>query len=70
MIMICIRISSILAKLYGIILEMKINEWLEMEGKHAKGQTGFRRNHSTMLRINSNECRNNKSDVFCYFVDF
>ena len=46
-----------------------------MEGKWAKGQAGFRRNHSTMdylltLRIITEECHNNKSDLFCCFVDF
>ena len=40
-------ISPILAKSYGIILEKKINEWLEMEGKRDKVQVGFRRIHST-----------------------
>ena len=40
-------IIPLLAKLNGIILENKINEWLEMEGKRAKVQVGFRRNHST-----------------------
>ena len=51
MITVCIAMSSILTKLYGIILEKKINKWLEMKGKHAKGQTSLRRNHSTTLRI-------------------
>ena len=46
-----------------------------MEGKRAKGQAGFRRNHSTTdhlvtLRIIAKECCNNKSDIFCCFVDF
>ena len=46
-----------------------------MEGKQAKGQIGFRRHHSTTyhlvtLRIIVEECRNNKSDLFCCFVDF
>ena len=46
-----------------------------MEGKHAKGQAGFRRNHSTTdnlvtLRIIAKECRNNKFDLFCCSVDF
>ena len=46
-----------------------------MEGKQDKGQGGFRRNHSTMnhlltLRIIAEECRNNKSSLFCCFVDF
>ena len=68
-------ISPLLDKLYGIILENNINEWLEMEGKRAKGQASFRRNHSTTdhlvtLRIITEECRNNKSDLFCFVVDF
>jgi hypothetical protein len=43
-----IMISPILAKLYGIILEKKINLWLENHGKRAKDQDGFRRYHSTV----------------------
>ena len=55
-------IIPLLAKLDGIILEKKINELLEMEGKRAKGQACFRRHHSTMyhlvtLRIIAEECR-------------
>ena len=70
-----IMINPLLAKLYGIILEKRINEWLEMEGTQFKCQTGFRRNHSTrnhlvMLRIIVEECRNNKYGLFCCFVDF
>ena len=46
-----------------------------MEGKQDKGQTCFRRNHSTTdhlvtLRFIAVECRNNKSDLFCCYVDF
>ena len=46
-----------------------------MESKRDKGQEGFRRNHSTTdhlvtLRIIAEECRNNKYDLFCCFVDF
>ena len=68
-------ISPLLAKLYGIILENKINIWLESEGKRAKGQAGFRSKHSTTnhlvtLRIIVEECRNDKSNLFCCFVDF
>ena len=70
-----IMIIPLLDKLYSIILENKINEWLEMEGKHVKSQVGFRRNHSTTnhlvtLRIIAEECCNNKSGLFCCFVDF
>ena len=68
-------ISPLLSKLYGIILENNINVWLESEGKRAKCQAGFRWNHSTMdhlvtLRIIVVECRNDKSNLFCFFVDF
>jgi hypothetical protein len=38
-------ISPLLAKLYGIILEKKINVWLESHGKRA------------MLRIIAEECQ-------------
>ena len=68
-------ISPLLAKLYGIILEKKINIWIESEGKWAKGQVGFRRKHLTTdhlvtLRIIVEEYRNDKSNLFCCFVDF
>ena len=67
-------IIPLLAKLYGIILEKKINIWLESEGKHAKGQADFRRHHSTMdhlitLWIIIKECHNDKCNLFCYFLD-
>ena len=68
-------ISPLLAKLYDIILENKMSIWLESEGKWAKGQAGFRRQHSTtdhlvMLRIIVEEFHNDKSNLFCCFVDF
>ena len=68
-------INPLLAKLYGIILKKKISIWLESEGERAKGQVGFRRQHSTTnhlvtLRIIVEECRNDKSNLFCCFVDF
>ena len=68
-------ISPLLAKLYGLILEKKISIWLESEGKWAKGQAGFRREHSTMddlvtLRIIVEKCRNDKFNLFCCFMDF
>ena len=68
-------ISPLLAKLYGIILEKKITRWLESEGKRDKGQAGFRSQHSTTdhlvtLSIIVEECRNDKSNLFCCFVNF
>jgi hypothetical protein len=60
-----IMISLILAKLYGIILENKINMWLEIHGRD-KGHARFRIYHSTVdhlatLKIVREEFRNNKS---------
>ena len=68
-------ISPILAKLYGIILEKKINIRLKYEGKWTKDQKVFRRNHSTMdhlvmLRIIKDEFHNSKSNLSFCFVDF
>ena len=56
-------------------MENKITLWLESEGKRAKGQVGFRRhqsttNHLVTLRIIMEECRNDKSNLLCLFVDF
>jgi len=67
--------QPLLAKLYGIILEKKLSIWLESEGKRVKGQVSFKRHHSTTdhlvtLRIIVEECRNDKSNLFCCFVDF
>ena len=68
-------ISSILAKLYGIILEKTIILWLESHGKRDKCQAGLRRYHSTMdhlvtFRIIAEEFYNTKTNLFCCFVDF
>jgi hypothetical protein len=62
-------ISPLLSKLYGIILEKKINIWLESHRKRVKGY------HSTMdhlvtLRIIVEEYHNNKTNLLCCFVDF
>ena len=70
-----IILSPILAKLYGIILEKKINIQLESHSKRDKGHEGFRRYHSTMdhlvnFRIIAEEFHNTKTNFFCCFVDF
>ena len=70
-----IMISPLLSKLHGIILVKKINRWLESEGKRDKVQVGFRTKHTTtehlfMLRIIVEVFRNDKSNLFCFFMDF
>jgi hypothetical protein len=56
-------ICPILANLYEIILEKKINIWLESHRKRANGQEKFRNYHSSVdhlvtLKIIVEECRN------------
>ena len=70
-----IMISDILAKIYGLILEKNLSLCIENHGKRAKGKAGFRRHHSTIdhfvtLKIIVEECRNSKSDLLYYFMDF
>lgn len=46
-----IMISQILAKTYGIILENKLNLWLESQGKRTKGKDSFRRHVLTIVHL-------------------
>ena len=41
-------INPLFAKLFGSMVENKINKWAEKNDKHAKGQVGFRPKHSIM----------------------
>ena len=43
-----IMVGSLMEKLFGCIMEMKISEWVENNGKRALGQAGFRKHHSTI----------------------
>ena len=36
-----IMVGSLMAKLFGCIIEMKISKWAKDNGKHAHGQAGF-----------------------------
>jgi hypothetical protein len=69
-------ISPILAKLYGSILEKKINIWLESHGKRAKGQVmdleDITQLWTILLCLGSfaEECHNNKTNLLCCFIDF
>lgn len=61
--------------MYGLILENEISLWVESHVKRDIGQVGFMRYHSIIdylvtLRIIVEECRNNKTNLFCCFVDF
>ena len=43
-----IMVGSLMAKLFGCIMESKISVWAEKSGKRAYGQAGFRKHHSTI----------------------
>jgi hypothetical protein len=40
-----ITLGPILAKLFAMILDKRLNEWAKQHGLHAKGQTGFRKDY-------------------------
>ncbi len=42
-----ITVGSILAKLFVMILEKRLSEWVEQHGLRAKGQAGFRKDYHT-----------------------
>jgi hypothetical protein len=42
-----ITVGPILAKLFAMILEKRLSEWVEQHGLRAKGQAGFRKDYHT-----------------------
>jgi hypothetical protein len=46
-----ITVGHILAKLFTMILDKRLNEWTEQHGLHAKGQTGFHKDYHTLTNF-------------------
>ena len=70
-----IMVSSLMAKLYSIILEREISVWAEQHEVRAISQAGFRSQHSTLdhlltLRALIEQNKDLKRTTFCCFVDF
>eukprot|EP00249_Psilotum_nudum_P023583 c28929_g2_i1 orf=1058-3163(+) len=70
-----IMVSSLMAKLYSIILERDIAHWTEKRGVRAISQAGFRPKHSTVdhlltLRVLVEQGKDQVGTIFCCFVDF
>ena len=70
-----IMVGSIMAKLFGCIMEMKLSSWAEDNDKRAHGQAGFWKAHSTVdhlvtLRVLMEESRLAGKGLYCCFVDF
>ena len=70
-----IMVGSIMAKLFGSVMEMKLSSWAELNNKRARRQAGFRQAHSTIdhlvtLRVLMEESRLAGKGLYCCFVDF
>jgi hypothetical protein len=70
-----ITIGPILAKLFVMILDKRLNEWAEQHGLRAKGQTRFRKYYRTtdqlfILRTLIEQNKAKKKPLYYYFVDF
>ena len=70
-----IMVGSVMAKLFGTIMENKISTWAQENSKRASSQAGFRRRHNTTdhlvtLRVTMEESRLKGEGLFCCFVDF
>jgi hypothetical protein len=70
-----ITIGPILVKLFVMILEKRLSEWVEQHGLHAKGQVGFRKNYYNtdqlfILRTPIEHNKAKKKPLYCCFVNF
>jgi hypothetical protein len=70
-----LSIGPILAKLFAMILDKRLNECAEQHGLCAKGQTGFCKDYCTanqlfILRTLIEHNKAKKKPLYFYFVDF
>jgi hypothetical protein len=70
-----ITVGPILAKLFIMILDKRLSEWVEQHGLRAKGQAGFRKYYRTIgqlfiLRTLIEQRKAKKKPLYCCFVDF
>jgi len=65
----------ILAKLFAMIFDKRLNEWAEQHGLRAKGQTRFRKDYHTIdqlliLQTLIEQSKAKKKPFYWCFVDF
>ncbi len=70
-----ITVGSVLAKVFAMILEARLNNWAEERGLWARGQVGFRKDFRTtdnlyILRTLIEQSAHKRKKVYCCFVDF
>ena len=51
-----IMVGSIMAKLFGCVMEMKLSAWVESNNKRPHGQAGFRKSYSTIAHGRKSPC--------------
>jgi hypothetical protein len=70
-----IIVGPVLAKVFAMILEARLNNWAEEKGLRARGQAGFRKDFRTtdnlyilqmLIEQNTHKCKK----MYYYFVDF
>jgi hypothetical protein len=70
-----ITVGPILIKLFVMILDKRLSEWVEQHGLRAKGQTRFRKDYRTtdqlfILRTLIEQSKAKKKPLYCCFVNF
>jgi hypothetical protein len=70
-----ITVGLILAKLFAMILDKRLNEWAKQHGLRAKGQAKFHKDYRTtnqlfILRTLIEQSKAKKKPLYCCFVDF
>jgi hypothetical protein len=70
-----ITVGPILVKLFVMILDKRLSEWVEQHGLRAKGQTRFRKDYCTIdqlfiLRTLIEQSKAKKKPFYCCFVNF
>jgi hypothetical protein len=70
-----ITVGHVLAKLFAMIFDKRLSEWVEQHGLRAKGQAGFCKDYRTtdqlfILRTLIEQSKAKKKPLYCCFVDF
>ncbi len=70
-----ITMGPVLAKVFAMILEARLNRWVEERGLRARGHAGFRKDLRTtdnlyILRTLIEQSTHKRKKVYCCFVDF
>ena len=70
-----ITVTSVLAKLFTMVLEARMSTWAEGHDLRAEGQAGFRKDYRTtdnvfIMQALIANARKAKKKIYCCFVDF